>query len=942
MALFARNRPFILSLFVLFLLAACNQATQPTQEPLPSLNLQGLGLDAQYYTNNDFTGPRKGQIDRYIWFDWGSAAPVAALPAEHFSARWQGEIAATDSDEYQFFLSTTGKTKLLINGKRVSNGAKLRLNAGQRLSFVLEYQKTGTTADLKLEWQAKNGEREVVPQSSFFPSGFVNLDLLNVVTGQNLLQNAGFSNGSASWLTFGGESEIVSPGRDGTGQALRASGFAWVQQNLPVSDIEVGQTYKLTANARTVSGSCSVGFAGGGADGRTFDERVSFRTNTWEEQAFIVTMPAGTQWLGVYVASGNANCFVDDVSLLAGDATPPISSAGTLILNGAFEESETYWTRFGGQNQITTGRTGQGYEANTFAWIQQDIPTSMLEVGRSYRFKASAKASAQTCRVGIKIFGNGQTLVSETLSFTSNNFEDKGLDFDLTEEPAWVAVFLATGRSSCTFDDIVLTTPEAEALPYTYPLSADVSTKGAWSEVADWPIIALHMALLANGDVMTFGSNQTGGRAFVYDIWSPSKGLDTNSHVLLEDQSPTDLFCSSQILRPDGQLMTIGGTIGGSENRGSADINFYDSVTGTMSLSPLQMTRGRWYPTATTLANGDVVMQSGYDVNKVDVNTPEVWTDAGWRILTDATNTRAFGGQNRFYPWSFVAPSGKVFIAGPRSEMFLMDTESTGSVQSVGQRDNLFRSYGNAAMFDKNKILVVGGANTPSSLSYVIDISDETSPQVTPTTAPIIARRHANSTILPTGEVLVTGGTSGVGFNDESKAVFSAESWNPDNEQWTGLADASIVRTYHSTAILLPNGAIINSGGGKCGCEIDNFNAQVYLPPYLFKKDGSGELAPRPSMSAAPEQLEYASNFELSVKDASSIARVTLVRSGSTTHAWNNDQRFLELEFTVGANNTLQVTSPEGPTYAPPGFFMLSVIDNEGVPSISKMVQMLP
>jgi len=87
MTLFASKRLFIFSLVILTLLAACNQAKQPTQENEASLNLQGLGLDAQYYASNDFSGPRKTQIDRYIWFDWGSAAPVTGLPTGKFSAR---------------------------------------------------------------------------------------------------------------------------------------------------------------------------------------------------------------------------------------------------------------------------------------------------------------------------------------------------------------------------------------------------------------------------------------------------------------------------------------------------------------------------------------------------------------------------------------------------------------------------------------------------------------------------------------------------------------------------------------------------------------------------------------------------------------------------------------------------------------------------------------
>jgi len=347
-------------------------------------------------------------------------------------------------------------------------------------------------------WQAKHGEREVIPQSSFFPLGFVNFELMNVLTGQNLLQNSDFSNDSASWLTFGGVSAVVPIVG---GQALRANNFAWVQQNLPVSNIEVGQTYSLNARARTLS-NCSVGFAGGGDNGRTFDERVSFRSNTWQEESLVVTMPEGTKWIAVYIASAKENCFVDELSLIAGDATAPVKNNRTIILNGSFEEGESFWNRFGGQSAITEGLTGQGYQADNFAWVQQDIPINLVEAGRRYILKGSAKTSGQSvCRVGIKFFGGGQTLVNTGFDFNSTDWEDKVVEFDLEAEPEWIAIFLATGRSSCTFDDLVLTTVETDAVPYDYLVASDAGEKGVWSEVADWPIIALHMALLGNGDV---------------------------------------------------------------------------------------------------------------------------------------------------------------------------------------------------------------------------------------------------------------------------------------------------------------------------------------------------------------------------------------------------------------------------------------------------------
>ena len=67
------------------------------------------------------------------------------------------------------------------------------------------------------------------------------------------------------------------------------------------------------------------------------------------------------------------------------------------------------------------------------------------------------------------------------------------------------------------------------------------------------------------------------------------------------------------------------------------------------------------------------------------------------------------------------------------------------------------------------------------------------------------ARRQMNATILADGQVLVTGGTSGPGFNDVTSPVYNAELWNPATESWSIMARESVVRTYHSTAVLLPD-----------------------------------------------------------------------------------------------------------------------------------------
>ena len=123
-------------------------------------------------------------------------------------------------------------------------------------------------------------------------------------------------------------------------------------------------------------------------------------------------------------------------------------------------------------------------------------------------------------------------------------------------------------------------------------------------------------------------------------------------------------------------------------------------------------------------------------------------------------------------------------------------------------------------------------------------------------------RRQFNLTVLADGTVLATGGnSSGAPLVDLNNGVYTAELWNPATGRLEDAGAEQVTRQYHSTALLLPDGRVLSAGGGICGaCDQVGYlgkNAQVFSPPYLFKKDGSGELAPRPQISSAPSEVGY-------------------------------------------------------------------------------------
>ncbi len=177
---------------------------------------------------------------------------------------------------------------------------------------------------------------------------------------------------------------------------------------------------------------------------------------------------------------------------------------------------------------------------------------------------------------------------------------------------------------------------------------------------------------------------------------------------------------------------------------------------------------------------------------------------------------------------------------------------------------------------------------------------------------------------------------------DLGNGVYPAELWDPDTGDWQTLAAMQVTRQYHSVALLLPDGRVLSAGGGICGtCDRVGYlakNAEVFSPPYLFKKDGSGELAPRPEITSAPDETTYDSDFSFSVRNAASIRKVALVRLGAVTHSVNMEQRYVPLSFTANGE-TINAVGPANPNIAPPGIYMLFAINANGVPSVARMVR---
>jgi hypothetical protein len=237
-------------------------------------------------------------------------------------------------------------------------------------------------------------------------------------------------------------------------------------------------------------------------------------------------------------------------------------------------------------------------------------------------------------------------------------------------------------------------------------------------------------------------------------------------------------------------------------------------------------------------------------------------------------------------------------------------------------------------MYRPGKILVSGGgthgADPVQSTAATIDLT-QPSPAWTPT-APMMDPRYKHSlVVLADGTVLAVGGSSIYSLVSQ-KGVLDAEMWNPDTGNWTLLAPMHDLRMYHSTALLLPDGRVLVAGGGRMNPVTDYQTAEIYSPPYLFR-------GPRPTITAAPSSMPLGTRFSIRTTEVARIKSVALVRLGSVTHTYDSDQRYINLEFTQ-TGGSLEARSPASANVAPPGYYMLFIVNTSGVPSVAKIVKL--
>jgi hypothetical protein len=202
-----------------------------------------------------------------------------------------------------------------------------------------------------------------------------------------------------------------------------------------------------------------------------------------------------------------------------------------------------------------------------------------------------------------------------------------------------------------------------------------------------------------------------------------------------------------------------------------------------------------------------------------------------------------------------------------------------------------------------------------------------------------LGRMHLNLVLLPDRTVLASGGS----LQQESAplARLQSELFDPTTNTWRLMATAAVTRLYHSTALLLPDGRVVAAGGNPEGGKSikweppdpnEEMRLELFSPPYLFR-------GPRPQIDAAPGQWNYDQEITIDSAQASNIKWISLVRNGVTTHSFDNGQRLVDVPMVSQNGGRIRARLTGNRNLAPPGWYMLFLVDKNSVPSVAKWIR---
>ncbi len=467
-------------------------------------------------------------------------------------------------------------------------------------------------------------------------------------------------------------------------------------------------------------------------------------------------------------------------------------------------------------------------------------------------------------------------------------------------------------------------------------------------------------------------------------IWDPKKGIRDDSQKVFHRPIVWDAFCSVVRVFDNENVFMLGGNL--EPKPGAPDTQ---NATAFYNIKTQKFTKGRnlnydrWYGSIVRTSENHFIMVGGIKITHHEVLTqdrvshiPEILSlnedgTLSWKILKEGESLELLGNMENeewSYPKFFLSSDGNPFGIS-YNKMWVMDKENNYRISKVGEiplvtggisekiihkNPNDEEDYkelntltigapvgdkGSAVMIAKDKILFIGGQQNgkgyaASNGAIEIDISDSFNPKIIKKESMHYPRAFADATILPNGNVFVNGGTAVYrgAYDDTYFSNFTPEIYKTNDDIWKKMSKSNFRRNYHSTSLLLPDGRVFVAGG-------DVWNAQFFYPPYLFTKDIKGKtiLAERPKIEKINKTISDRKNQIMLVDDSTDIEKISLISTGSTTHAQASELKYLSLEFTKKNKNEIEFSIPQNKNTLSDGTYLIFIITNSGIPSEGKI-----
>jgi hypothetical protein len=504
------------------------------------------------------------------------------------------------------------------------------------------------------------------------------------------------------------------------------------------------------------------------------------------------------------------------------------------------------------------------------------------------------------------------------------------------------------------------------------PLDPKPSRDGQWQLLPYHSgVLAVHAALLPKGKVLFYAGSGSSATRFdapqfgdvsqgvytsvVWDPTAPPPGDFAHPATLFApNHRPFDFFCGGDTLLADGRLLSAGGTGHYNPFTGRNDAAVFDFASQKWSFVK-SMAHGRWYPTVITLGDGRALAATGLTE---DFTNPHNLTLEIYNPATDTWQMLHFDGAFPglpLYAHLFLMADGRIFFDGGRMDdemqvdpcIIDLTHDPVHTTPVFGQEGNGMRNQSASVLLppaQDQRVMIIGGgpAGKPNKTDAIdnVDIVDlkQADPHFVPASPLNFPRLHLNAVLLPDRTVFVTGGS--LKQEDQPLARLQPEIYDPVTDAWTPMATSAVPRLYHSTALLLPDGTVVSAGGNPDGGTHvqwdqdpeEEMRLEVFFPPYLFR-------GPRPSITAAPAQCAYGQTIQIASPQAAGIRWASLVRNCVTTHSFDSNQRLVDLPIVSRAGGAVTAKVPPNRNLTPPGWYMLFLVDNNGVPSVASWIR---